>query len=82
MNIQRSAQNVMCRMFLKKHDQTVKLHVWERRNSLIIYNFFFDKFAIGCVQVAMMSVCLPPQTHLSITSKRSRNKHQPQAPPK
>ena len=79
MNIQRSAQNVMCRMFLKKHGQTVKLHVWERWNPLIIYNFFFHKVAIGCVQVAMMSVYLHPHTHLSITSNRCCIKFQPQA---
>ena len=82
MNIRRSAQNVMGRMFLKKHGQTVKLHVWESWNPLIIYKFFFHKVATGCVQVAMMSVCLPPHTHLSITSNRIRNKFQPQAPPK
>jgi len=50
--------------------------------SPIMYNFFFYKVAIGCVQVAMMSVCLPPHTHLSITSIRSRNIFQPQAPQK
>jgi len=73
MNIRRSAQNVMCRMFLKKHGQTLKLHVWERWNPLIMYSFFFHKVAIGCVHVAVMSVCLPPRTHLSTTSTRSLN---------
>ena len=73
MNIQRSAQNVICRKFRKKHDQTVKLLVWERWNPSIIYNFFFHKVAIGWVNVAMMSVCLPPRTHLSTTRTTNPN---------
>jgi len=46
-----------------------------------MYSFFIHKFAIGCVQVAMMSVCLPTHTSLK-TSNRNLNNLQPQAPPK
>jgi len=54
MNIRSSAQNLMCRMFLKKQGKAVKLNVQERCNPLIIQSFFFPKVAIGCVQLAMI----------------------------
>jgi len=73
MNIRSSAQNLMCRMFLEKQCQTVKLHVWDSWNSLIMENFFIHKVAIGCVDVALILVCLSPQIHRSTTSNRIPN---------